>query len=270
MKIKNLTIFSIAVAVLCIAARTVTLLYTVETSTGFFIARLTTLGISLSIGIFLLTLVAVIFAFTAKEKANCPFQLSKISGIASFLLGFATLLYSFGFNSHSYLIQWQHTLEAFSGVLAGVWFILYGISAFTDIKLPKIAAIIPCIHYIMRLIVVFTTLSTSALVTEHVFSLAYHASVMVFMLYLGRIAAGETSKNSAKSFFPVTTAAFIFTCTSVFSRLIMLLLGKPEMIHGETALDITGIILSIFMLLIAADICKENTEEIKEADTNEL
>ena len=263
MKIKNITLFSIAVAVLCIAARTVTLLYTTQSGTGFFIARLSSLGIALSIGIFLLTLVAVIFAFTLKGKASTPFKLSKISGIASFLLGFTMLLYSFGFNSHSFVIQWQYTLEVIAGILAGSWFIIYGTGAFIKLNLPKITAIIPCIYSITRLVVVFTALSTSALVAEHVFSLAYHVSVMVFMLNFGRMVAGEPSKNSGKIFFPVTVASFIFTCTSVFSRLIILILRKTDMIHGEAPLDLTGIVLSIFMLLIARDIYKEKKEETK-------
>lgn len=270
MKIKNLTIFSIAVAVLCIAARTVTLLYATQSGTGFFISRLAPLGIGLSVSIFLLIIPAVVFAFTAKEKANTPFKLSRLSGCVSFILGVVIIFYSFGFNSHSYLIMWQHTLESVTGVISGAWFILYGVSAFINFKLPKITAVLPCIHSIMRLIVVFTSLSTAALVAEHVFSLAYHVSVMVFMLNFGRMAAGEPSKNSAKSFFPITAATFIFTGTSVFSRLIALICGKEDMIHGETALDITGIVLCVFMLLIAADICKENNTQMKEADSNDI
>lgn len=270
MKIKNLTFFSLAVAVLCVAARTVTLLYATQSDTGFFIARLAPLGICLSVGIFLLILVAAVFAFSAKEKAHSPFKLSRLSALAAIVLGVFILLYSFGFNAHSYLIAWQHTLEAVSGILAGCWFILYGMSAFINIKLPKITAILPCIHSVMRLVVVFTSLSTSALVAEHVFSLAYHVSVMVYMLNLGRMAAEEPAKNSQKTFFPLTVVSFIFTCTSTFSRLIALLLNKENFIHSEVPLDITGIVLCIFMLLIAADICKANKEETKEADLNDI
>lgn len=270
MKFKNLTLFSIGVAIFCIAARTVTLLYATQSGTGFFISRLSSLGISLSISIFLLAIVAVIFAFALKGKAHSPFELSKLSGIASFLLGFTILLNSFGFNSHSFVIQWQYTLEVIAGILAGCWFIIYGVGAFIKFKLPDITAIIPCVYFILRLVVVFTALSTSALVAEHVFSLAYHVSVMVFMLYFGRAVAGVPSKNISKTFFPIKTAAFIFTTTSVFSRLIMLLLGKTEMIHSEAGLDLTGIMLSIFMILITADIYKESKKVIKEEDSNEL
>lgn len=261
MKIKNLTVFSLAVAILCVAARTVTMLYATESGTGFFINRLTPLGLGLSAGIFVLVLAAVIFAFYAKEKTVSPFSPSALSSIASLLLGISLIFYSLGFNIHGYLILWQHALETVTGILAGLWFIAFGLSAFAKIKLPAVAAALPCIHYIMRLIVVFTSISTSALVAEHIFSLAYHVSAMVYMLNFGRIAAGEPSKNIAKVFFPISAMTFIFTCTSVFSRLIMLILGKPEMIHGEAALDITGIVLSIFVLLIAADTVKEDTEK---------
>lgn len=262
MKIKNLTIFTIAIAILCTAARTVTLLYATEAGTGFFISRLSDIGVALSISIFLLVLIALIFSFSAKEKAKQGFTLSKISGAVSVILGIAILSYSLGLGSHSYLLSWQHTLETVTGILSSLWFMAYGVSAFVDITLPAITAIFPCIHSIMRLIVVFGTFSTSALVAEHVFSLAYHVSVMLFMLYFGRIVASVPQKKSGKTFFPVTVCAFIFTCTSVFSRLLMLFLSKTEMIHGETALDITGIVLSVFMLSAAADICKEEKEEI--------
>ncbi len=267
MKLKNLTLFTLAVALLSTAARTASLLYTTESSTGFFISRLSTLGVMLSVLILILTVIAAVFAFFAKEKAISPFKPSSLSGIFAVLLGISFLLYSFGLGAHTYLIPWQHTLETVTGILSGAWFIAFGLGAFMNIKLPKIAAILPCIHSVMRLVVVFTSLSTSALVAEHVFSLAYHASVMVYMLNFGRFAANEPSKNGSKFFFPITVTAFIFTATSVFSRLIVSLSGKPELIHGEVEIDITGIVLTVFMLLCAADICKENNE-IKEADSD--
>lgn len=270
MKNKSLTLFSIAVAILCIAARTITLIYTTQSGTGFFISRLAPLGICLSVVIFLLTLVAFIFAFTSNQTARSPFKPSGLSAMACIVLGITILLYSFGFNSHTAFIHWQHTLETLTGIAAGVWFILYGLTAFTNLRLPNVTAILPCIHFITRLVVVFGGLSTSALVAEHVFSLAYHVCAMVFMLNLGRVMANEPSKSSQKTFFPISVLTFIFTCTSVFSRLIMLIISKTQMIHGETPLDITGIALSIFIILISADICKNDNIKIKEAVSDEF
>lgn len=269
MKVRNLTFFSIAVAVLCVAARTATLFYTTQGETGFFIGRLANLGIILSVAIIVAAAVATLFAFTAKERVSIPVSLSPLSKFAFVLLGAAITVYSLGFNSHSFAVAWQHGFEVISGILAGLWFILYGISPSVGIRLPKITAILPCIHFIMRLIVVFTSLSTAALVAEHVFSLAYHVSVMVYMLNLGRILGEAPAKNTARTFFPITVCTFIFTATSVLSRLIALIAKKQELIHGESALDITGIVLSVFLLLIAADICKESNKT-KEEDENDL
>ena len=266
MKIRNLTIFTVAVTLLSVAARTATLLYATAEGTGFFIGRLAALGIALSVAVFLLTAICFSFAFAVKEKAVVPFTPSFVEGIACVILGITLIAYSLGFNAHSYIFPWQHILEAASGILGGLWFILYGL----NFKLPTVTAVLPCLHFVMRLVVVFTSLSTAALVAEHVFSLAYRVSVMVFMLNFGRIVANVPTKNTNKVFFPISCAAVIFTGTSVLSRLIMIFADKTELIHGEAALDITGIVLLVFMLLTAADICKENETKTEEEVNDDL
>ena len=173
MKTKNLLFFSLGIAVICALIRTATILYTTESTTGFFISRLSGLGIFLSVAIFLLTLVAVIFSVLNKKTANVDFKVSKLSGAASFVCGIVTLLYPLLYKDVNSLIPWQNNLTAAFSLLAGLWFLLFGVSAFIDIKIPPLFCAVPLLYYLMRLVLVFTAFSTSALVAEHVFSLAY-------------------------------------------------------------------------------------------------
>ncbi len=261
MKKNTLTIFGIIIAIICIAIRTVTLMYVTEGETGFFVSRLIPMGIALCAATFILTFVASAFSFSAKQKAENCFVISKTSGVFSVILGVCLLCYCLGFGSHPYAMEWQHTLEIVSGILSGVWFILYGLTAFVDIKLPALTAIIPVIHWICRIMVVFSAFSTTSLVAEHIYSLAALCFVTVFMLMFGKTVSGIAGSKTLICLFPTAICASILTLISSVSRLAVTLLNHSEKIHGETPVDIVGIAVGIFILIITTDISVKETEE---------
>ncbi|MEE0840093.1 MAG: hypothetical protein U0L72_06040 [Acutalibacteraceae bacterium] len=267
MKKKTLTVFGILIAIICIILRTVTLMYVTEGETGFFISRLIPMGIALCAATFILTLVASAFSFSSKQKAENCFTLSKKSGIFAIILGVSLLCYCLGFGTHPSAIQWQHTLEIVSGILSAVWFILYGMTSFATYKLPPVTAVIPVIHWLCRIIVMFSAFSTTSLVAEHIYTLCALCFTTLFMLQLGKTVSGIAGNKTLTAFFPTAICASILTLTSSVSRLIVTLLGEMEKIHGETPLDIVGITVGIFMLVITADISvkekEKNSDEIQ-------
>jgi hypothetical protein len=260
MKTKNLFIFSLCLAVICTAIRTATILYATEGTTGFFIARLSGLGIFLSIAVFLLTVTAFIFAFFADKKPSVNFKLNPLSGTLSIICGIITLLYPLLYKAPS-LIGWQNNLTLFFAFLSGLWFALYGISAFINIKIPPLSCVVPMFYFLMRLVLVFTSFSSSALVAEHVFSLSYRCALLVFMLMFLRICAGFTSKRTLKFFLPVSVTTFILTFVSVISRLIVHFSLGDAFIHGDIPVDYDGIALCLFILPITYNILKKEREE---------
>ena len=262
MKTKNLFIFSFCIAVICAAIRTATILYTTEGTTGFFIARLASLGIFLSVAVFLLALTAAIFAFFADQKATTDFKVNKLSGAVSIICGIVTLLYPVLFKA-SALFTWQNNLTVFFAFITGIWYIFFGISAFIDLKIPPVLNAVPLFYYVMRLVLIFTTFSTSALVSEHVFSLSYRCILLVFMLMFLRICAGYPSKRTLKFFFPVSVTTFVLTFTSVISRLIVHFSLGDAFIHGDIPVDYDGIALCLFILPMTYNILKKESEEIK-------
>lgn len=264
MKTKNLFIFSLSMAIICAAIRTATILYTTESTTGFFTARLAPLGIGLSIAVFLLTLVTFLFALSADKKASLSFAPSKITGLLSAVCGIVTLLYPV-LNTADSLIKWQNNLTLVFSFLCGLWFLFFGISAFIDVKIPPILNTVPLFYYLMRLVLVFTAFSSSALVAEHVFSLAYRCTLLVFMLTFLRLYAGYPSKRTFKIFLPISVSAFILSFTSVISRLIVHFCAGDSFIHGDVPIDYDGITLCLIILPIAYD-ALTNVKEEKEND----
>ncbi len=264
MKIKNLAIFSICISVLCTAVRTVSLLYVTEANTGFFKSKLSGMGIFLSLTVFALWAVAVSFAFTAKEKPNVPYSPGAAAGILMIIFGITVIVTLFTGSGRVYTAGWQKAAECITGILAGGWFVAFGASAFKKLNIPPICAVFPCLYFVIRLIVVFTDFSTTALVGEHVFSLSYHCFVMIFALFLGRLSAGFAGKKHKLLFFPVAISALIFTATSVFSRIIVTALGKKQLIHGELPVDIVGVAFCIVLVFIILDIFRNVLQEEEE------
>ena len=134
----------------------------------------------------------------------------------------------------------------------------FGLSAFIDIKIPPICCVFPIFYYLMRLVLVFTAFSSSALVAEHVFSLAYRCALLLFMLSFLRICAGCPTPRTLKMFLPISVASFILTATSVFSRLIIHFSLGDQFIHGDIPVDYDGIALCLAILPIAYSILKKN------------
>lgn len=257
MKLKTMTMFTLLLSLISVLLRTATLLYATESTTGFFAERLIPVGVSLSAMIIVLAAVGLVFGFSVKEKATENFNLSSLSGIFSVVLGVMLIAYSLGFGSHACSVLWQKVMEVLTGFVSGVWFIVFGLSPFTKIKLPLITASLPCIHWIFRLVVVFGTFSTNALVAEHIFTLSALCFAVVYMLFFGRVISKCATKRSLLFFFPITAVTFILNATSSISRFIVTLAGKAEKIHGEVPLDLVGICLCVFLMVSVFDICRE-------------
>lgn len=258
MKIKNLTIFSVSVALLCTALRTIALLYVTEEKTGFFKTRLSNMGIFLTIIIFVLAAVAVAFAFSAKEKPVTPYKPSALTGMLFIVFGITVIIAAVTDGGRIYTASWQKTAEILTGILAGGWFMLFGASTFKKLTIPPVCAVLPCLHFIIRLIIVFTDYSTAALVAEHVLSLAYHCFIMIFMLFLGRNIADVASKKHSALLFPIGIATLIFSFTSVISRVILALMEKEQLIHGEMALDTIGMVFCLLIVVLLLDMFRKN------------
>lgn len=257
---KTITLFSVFIAVMCIAARTVTLIYATESATGFFISKLSTLGILISVAIFVFALIASFFAFTVSSSELKSLEISKTNGIISILLGVSIILYCFGFGIHDTVFLWQRILETVSGFAAGLWFVIFGVNAFYSIKMPEYLSAIPCIHWIFRLIVVFGTFSSNALVAEHIFSLAALSSTCVFMLLFGKRYVKFESEKSDKLFYPTAICAAILNLTSSLSRIIVTVIGASDRIHAEANIDLVSLFAGVFMLVMVTDIKSKEKE----------
>ena len=251
---KTITLFSILVILMCVAARTVTLIYVTESATGFFISRLSVLGIALSVAVLFLTLLASAFAFAVPAVSKGKIEIGKPCGVLSVIIGLSLILYSFGFGLHESAFLWQTVFEIASGLLSALWFIAVGVNAFYSIKIPVISNIIPCVHWIFRLIVVFGTFSSNALVAEHIFSLASLCVTCVFMLELGKNRAEIVGIKKGRLLYPVAICGAILNLVSALPRLIVTVMGQSDRVHGEANIDLVSIAVGIFMLMVTLDI----------------
>ena len=251
---KIMTLFSMFVAIITVALRTVTLIYATESATGFFVTRLTTLGIVLSAAVFFIALLDFAFSFTAYDSVCKSIEISKISGIISVLLGVFVVLFGLGSGAHGSIHMWQQFLEKTSAVLCGLWFMAIGVNAFYNLKLPVFFNILPAVHWVCKLIVVFGNFSSNALVAEHIFTLAALAVSCIFMLIFGKSLSNMQGKKAARFLFPIALLGAILNITSALSRIIVTAVGMSEKIHGEVSVDFVTLLAGIFMFALTNDI----------------
>ncbi|MBE6729353.1 MAG: hypothetical protein E7568_03870 [Ruminococcaceae bacterium] len=247
---KTLTVIASFVAAVCVLFRTITLIYATEADTGFFVFRLMPLGVGLTAVCLILPVVMLLFCLSAKSDGSVA--LTKLTGIMSIAVGLSVIAYCF-IGTYEYVIVWQRTLEMISGLICGVWFVLMGLKAFKKFNLPEILSVAPTVHWVFKLIVAFSNFSSNALVAEHVFTLSSISLTCLFMLMYGKSITGFAGVKTKKFIYPVAICGGVLNLTSALSRLAVTLMGKSEVIHGDSAIDLVGIAVGVFMLFVLSE-----------------
>lgn len=87
-------------------------------------------------------------------------------------------------------MRWQSSLLMLMGLAAAAFFVAYGISLISDFTLPPISAVIPVFYFIIKVICVFTSVSSLALITDNILMLAAYCTLLFFFLCFGKLYNG--------------------------------------------------------------------------------
>ncbi|MBQ4644352.1 MAG: hypothetical protein IJB72_01165 [Clostridia bacterium] len=259
-KLNSLLPLYIISGLLCLAVpfRTYQLLFITENTTGFYknvdwsvyaIYGLSTLAI----------LVSIVIVNLAKNVPSSRDEIKK----KNIFLSISSILFSFGIIIDSVLsfasiIAGTAGTENFTsvvietvfGVLAAIYFMLFGISHFdgrTTYFQYRFLALAPLAWTTGRIIIRFMKKIAYVNVADLMLELFVLAGMMIFFLSLARISSGLSNEKSMRSLFASGYICIFFCALANVPRIVLMLTGNSDYIPMEYPLSVCDLTFALFV-----------------------
>ncbi|MCQ2440709.1 MAG: hypothetical protein MJ076_02280 [Clostridia bacterium] len=247
MKYKHLVTFFLIALPVCIIIRTLQILCTVDGITGFFKHEYRTIGIFMS-GLLLVIIgtCAVMCSFIKR----CPPKMPKVKpllGVSSIALGVAVLFEIFTTSYNAGVPFGVLVIADVFGVATAVFFIVYALKMFKDFHIKRKLYIIPVMFFMARLVCVFITASSIALIVDNLFMILCYCSLLLFMLEYAKFANNLDVDMNFKKLFIVGMCSILLCAVSSIPRLIAIISGNTAVLHESVASVITTLIAGVFI-----------------------
>ena len=240
---------------LCVVLRIIQVYFTIDNATGFIKQQYSTMGLLISVivcaGIAAVALLTAITDIKCKES-ECP-QLAIC--VSSLLVG-GMLIYKAVTNISEVLKfgAWQTTAWYDFALfvlmlLSAVVFFAYGLKNISDFKMPSMILSIPVFCFIVKLISVFVSTSSLALVTENVFMIFTSSAVLWFMFEFSNFENGVGDKDKKiKKIFASGIASVMFCAVTTVPKVFVALILKSGLSNSDISTVLLDISLAIFIL----------------------
>lgn len=175
MKYEKILLFSSIALPAVVLMRFLQLFFTVDVKTGFFKSEYEDAGRCLLVLIALGCAAVAVLCLTSHRNPENPPKKNLVTAVFSFITAAVTAIEIFSESFAGTVMRWQSSLLMLMGLAAAAFFVAYGISLISDFTLPPISAVIPVFYFIIKVICVFTSVSSLALITV-IFSCSRHTA----------------------------------------------------------------------------------------------
>jgi len=261
------TYFVLALATLSIA-RVFQILFLLEPKTGFYKTEYSSTHILYITFFICVVIVLAAFAFASRRMPTHAPKVDKFLGILSFLVAI-----SFAISSGVDLVNGLSStkiLSAMFSLLAAIFFVIYGLSGISNIKVPLVATLFVFPVWGFRLVTSFVSFTGMANITENIYDILMLCVNLLFFVIMAKILSGVYVIRSIRYAYPVGLIASLLCIMCSVPRYIVVLIGHKDILHESTTLDIsvlaTGIFIAAFTLKLY---CKSNLDR-KERSTKTI
>ena len=241
--------FILALATFSIA-RVFQILFLLEPVTGFYKAeygRTNLVYVTFYIG---MVIILGAFAFSTRRMPTHAPKVDKLLSVISFVVAISFAISSGvnlvnGFSSTKFL-------SAMFSLLAAVFFVIYGLSGISDIKVPPVVSLFVFPVWGFRLVSSFISFTGMANITENIYDILMFCASLFFFILMAKILSGVYVIRSIHYLYPVGLITSLLCIICSIPRYFVVLIGREEMLHKSTTLDIsvlaTGIFIAVFTL----------------------
>ena len=199
MKYEKILLFSSIALPVVVLMRFLQLFFTVDVKTGFFKSEYEDAGRCLLVLIALGCAAVAVLCLTSHRNPENPPKKNLVTAVFSFITAAVTAIEIFSESFAGTVMRWQSSLLMLMGLAAAAFFVAYGISLISDFTLPPISAVIPVFYFIIKVICVFTSVSSLALITDNILMLAAYCTLLFFFLCFGKLYTESTANTISES-----------------------------------------------------------------------
>lgn len=250
MKYKKILLFFSITLPLSILLRTLQLFFTVETTTGFFKTEYKTISFYLFAVIVAVCAGIAAVCFTGHRNPEHPPKINPILAVSSFLTAVCVIAELFDRSSDAVTKPWQTILLAVCGLLAAVYFLLYGMSGFVSIRLSPLLSLIPSVYFIVKIICYFTAISSLALISDNILVLSAYCVMLLFFLNFGKLYNGIDSERNFRKLMASGLVSVTLCLTQGLPHIFINLANADSYQHTSNAANLAllgfGLFIAVF------------------------
>lgn len=238
------TYFVLALATLSIA-RVFQIMFLLEPATGFYKPEYNSTHLLYITFFICVAVVLVAFAFASRRMPKHEPKVDKTLGVISLFVAVSFLISS-GIDLMTGVSS-VTLLSAMFSILAAIFFVIYGLSGFSDIKVPTAATLFVFPVWGFRLISSFVSFTGMANITENVYNILMLCANLYFYVLMAKIISGVYPIKSIRFAYPVGLIASLLCTICAVPRYFVVLIGQGDMLHQSIAPDISVLASAVFI-----------------------
>ena len=250
---------------ICILLRTLQMCFVIDEKTGFVKQQYSAIGLAITIVICVATAAVGLFAATLEGTKHNKRELRPPVAIASALAGGMFIYETVAVASRQTNGAWYDILLTSLAFASAIVFVAYGLKNIYSYKMPPMILVVPVLYYIVRLISVFVSTSSLALVTENVFLIFTSGILLWFMFEFACFEndIGDIAKRPKKLF--ASGVAVVVLCgTTSISKFIYAMVNDVQLSSEDIAAASLNVAAGIFVLVYIVYNFGENLERKKD------
>ncbi len=249
MRYKNIILFSFVTVITGIVIRAYQLLFITEGETGFIKQDFKSFGIAMSALVVLSALACVAMGLSVRR---CPKKMPKVKwplSVISFIMAGAILFEIFTSFFATRLPAWQVIVLEVTGCCTAAFFVVYGLKPRVEIKLPNIFYAVPVLYWAVKLMVVFTSISSLALIVDNVLLTASYCAILIFMLEFAKLANGIDIEKTSRFIMASGLCAVNLSLVCSIPSFIALFIGNTDVLHTKPTSLVSALASGLFILI---------------------
>lgn len=227
----------------CVLLRVMQLRFAVEENTGFIIQNLSSISAFIMAVIFIAVLMAAVLAYTAKATVKESSGIRPGLSVASLAVS-ASVIYEFvEVVGATAVNMWYDNLFVVLSLAAALFFIAYSVKNIYDYPFPSLLYIIPALYMLAKLVKMFISISTLALITDNIFIIFGYCAILLFWLYCSKAVNGIETEKSQKKMLCAGLVTVMLCVVSSVPPIVVTAFGGGKFVHA----GVTEILFLLFM-----------------------
>ncbi len=258
MNIKQSYLYLIISSAVAVVLRTLMLTFAIDPDSGFIKNEYNLIAVAVFAAIGLLAALCFLFGFLPRAKYCDKAPHSYFYKFSSVALA-AVILYDTVFSRSEYPASaFFKTAELITAILSAIVLISFVITDYMNLEFPIILSVAPVLYWFVRLIIVFTSLSTLASTPDSIFELAALSLILISSLQAAKtLCIEQRPKIHSLNFALFLTTAL--TCfTTALPRAILTAGENASLLHSNDLPMLSTLVAGIYFLSFAIDCYKEN------------